>query len=447
MTRGRAATPSCPPSCPPAGSPGQPGAGPQASARARGPWPAVTLLYACGLYAAVQLGKFAALAPLFGVALGMSLPLVALAISLVEAGGATLGFLGGRLADRLGLAAVLRGGLVLLVAAGAAEAAAPTGGWLLAARLVEALGYLGVIVTAPVLIVRGTAPHGVRTQALALTLWSTFVPVGLALGAWASAAMAPAWGWRWAMAAWSVLGAGLVGLVWWQGPRPAADTRPPAAASRTPASAPDTAPDSAPASAPLGAAPMNTLPARRLPPVVALALAFGLFAAFEVGLLGLLPTLLVQQAGLAAADAGRWTALAALSAVGGSALAAWLLRRGVALTGPCLLSLGLPPLLLFGVFTAQPALPLALWLAVAINLIGGVFASLAFALLPRVAPDARTLVRGNGWIAQCGASGSLLGPPLMAQAVHHGGWSAAAGLGLVLSLAALPLVVRASRRT
>lgn len=386
------------------------------------PWPAVLLLYLCGLFAAVQLGKFSALAPLMAVALGLSLPAVAVAISLVEAGGATLGSVAGRLADRAGLHRALRAGLLALAVAGLGEATAPGAAALFAWRLLEAAGYLGVIVSAPVLIVRGTTAAGVRTQAMALTLWSTFVPVGIALGAWVSAALAQPLGWRMAVLAWAGTGGLLAAVVWWRGPQQSAP------APRARASDSGTVPVS-------GATPVG---------VWTLALGFGGFAIFEVGMLGLLPTLLVRQAGMAAEAAGRWTAIASVSAVAGSALAAWLLRRGVGLRWPCMVSLGVPPLLLFAVFTPTPVLPWALAAAVALNALGGIFASLAFALLPRVAPDARSLVRGNGWIAQCGASGSLLGPPLMAAAVQTGGWHAAALLGLGVSALALPLIWRAT---
>ena len=162
-----------------------------------------------------------------------------------------------------------------------------------------------------------------------------------------------------------------------------------------------------------------------------------------MGLLGLLPTWLVQQAGLSAAAAGQWTGLAALSAVAGSASAALLLRRGRALRGPAMLSLGLPALLLWGVFTPAPSAGLAITLVILINMLGGVFASLAFALLPGVAGSSGQMVRANGLLAQCGASGSLVGPPLMAVCVQAGGWPAAALLGSAVTLLALPLAWRA----
>jgi hypothetical protein len=98
------------------------------------------------------------------------------------------------------------------------------------------------------------------------------------------------------------------------------------------------------------------------------------------------------------------------------------------------------------VFTAAPQATVAITLVVALNMLGGVFASLAFALLPRLASEPGQMVRANGLLAQCGASGSLLGPPTMAACVQAGGWTAAAVLGLLASLVAIPLAWRASRR-
>ena len=72
------------------------------------------------------------------------------------------------------------------------------------------------------------------------------------------------------------------------------------------------------------------------------------------------------------------------------------------------------------------------------------WASLAFSLLPRLARGPGQMVRANGLLAQCGASGSLLGPPTMAACVQAGGWSAAALAGLGVSLVALPLAWRAA---
>lgn len=427
--------------------------------QAGSPWPRVALLFGTGLLAAAQLGKLSALAPLLVPALGLSLSTMAWAVSLLELGGALLGVVAATLAGRIGLERTLVGALAALGLAGLGMAAADGAAALLGWRLLEAAGYLGVTVTAPVLIVRCARPFGLRTQGLALTLWSNFVPLGLALGATGAGLGAVMLGWRGTLAAGGVLAALLGAAVAISlGRASAALPRTPVFnatpsgplpgtthASRPVASSAQAAAESS-AGAVHGAAtdPGGDPPADR-PAVAALVLAFGLFAMFEVGVLALLPTLLVEQAGLGAAAAGSWTGVASASAIAGSVWAALLLRRGAAARGPMLLSVAVPALLLPGVFRDSPSVLLAVSLATAVIGIGGVFASLAFARLPQLAGGAAGLVRANGWLAQCGASGSLLGPPAMAAAVQWGGWTAAGLLGVLVSALALPLVWRATR--
>lgn len=413
------------------------------------PWALVGVLYGIGLLAAAQLGKLSALAPLIAADLQLGLPTVAAAISLLELGGATLGAVAGVVAQRFGLQQALRWGLAALALGGLGSALAQGAVGLLAWRLLEALGYLGVIVSAPVLIAQHTGAVGARQQGLALALWSTFVPVGMALGAWGSAGLAGALGWRAAL-----LGGGvLVALAWlvlwfrlWRAAPPAVAAVPVVPARPITAADPALGLLAGTSPAAAGATALPWRPAGAGAAAWCLALAFGAFALFEVGLVALLPTLLVRDAGLSAAAAGQWAALVSVAAVLGSAAAALLLKRGHgrALRAVLLLALGLPALLLFGVFSPAPQAGLAIALALLISVLGGLFASLAFALLPVVAGSAGQMVRANGLLAQCGASGSLLGPPLMAACVQAGGWPAAAVLGLVVTAAALPLAWRAA---
>lgn len=380
------------------------------------------LLYAAGLVAAAQLGKLSALAPLLVADLGLGLTTMAWTISLLELGGALGGALAGVLAQRWGLVRGLRWGVATLALAGAGQALASGATGLIAWRLVEAGGYLAVIVTAPVLLARQAAPAGVRTQGLALTLWSTFVPVGLACGAAAAASVAQHSHWRWAPAAGGLVAA-LLALWLWRVPL---RDEPPAATSAVPEGARATG-----------------RPGRA---AWALALGFGLYALFAIGMLALLPLLLVQQAGLSPAAAGAWTGLASASGLAGSGLAALAVRRGLAARWPLLLGLAVPAVLLPWVFVPAPAVAWAIGLSVVIHVLGGLYASLAFAQLPRVAGSHAGLVQANGLVAQCGASGSLLGPPAMAACVQWGGWPAAALLGLAVSALALPLTWVATRQ-
>ncbi len=382
------------------------------SERAR--WAAIFGHYLLGVFSAAQLGKMSAVAPVVAADLRLSLTTVAGAISLLEAGGALLGAVAGVLALKIGLRRTLLGGLACLAVAGFGTAFAQGAAGLIGWRLLESLGHLGIIVTVPVMIATAAGPS-VR---VALALWSSFVPVGLALGAWGWGALGALVSWRLAMVVGGALAvAALAGCAW---ARPA-----------VPVSGGD-APRARQLPLPLAAGRIGWGP-------WCLALSFGCCTLYEVGLLALLPSFLVERAGASAALAAHWTAVASVAAVLGSLAAAVLARRHVAPLMPMAASTVLPGLMLFGVFVESPAvLPVAL-LATGLNAIAGVYFSLAFAWLPAVAGGPGGMVRANGLIAQFGAGGALAGPPLMAACVERWGWPAAAVAGAAFALLALPL--------
>lgn len=379
------------------------------SERAR--WAAIFGYYLVGVFSAAQLGKMSALAPVVAADLHLSLTTVAGAISLLEAGGALLGAVAGLMALRLGLRRTLLGGLACLAAAGFGTAFAQGAAGLIGWRLLESLGHLGVIVTVPVMIATVAGPS-VR---VALALWSSFVPVGLALGAWGWGGLGALMSWRAAMAVGGVLALLALAACAWARP-----------AQPGPAGG-----GSAPGDGRIGWGPW------------CLALSFGCCTLYEVGLLALLPSYLVQRAGASAGLAAHWTAVASVAAVLGSVVAAVLARRHVAPLAPMVVTTVLPGLMLFGVFVEAPAvLPVAL-VATVLNAIAGVYFSLAFAWLPAVAGGSAGMVRANGLIAQFGAGGALAGPPLMAACVERWGWPAAAWAGAAFALLAAPLAWRA----
>jgi len=376
----------------------------------------ILLYYLCGVFAAAQLGKLAALSPPIARELHLGLAAMAALTSLLEVCGAALGGMAGHRLPRLGLRRSLSAA-VLALAAGAAGAAFAQDVTMLAlARFVESLGYLAIVVAAPVLIAR--AAEG-RRQAAAMALWSTFVPVGMALGAWAYANAASWAGWRQAQAL-SVAG----GVLLWLALRAA-----PADVATADAH---------------GHAPPGPTGAR----LWALVAAFGAYAIAEVGLLALLPSLLTQG-GMPLGAAGSWTAAAALANVPASAIGAWLLRRhgapSRAIAGGMALSLGLSGALFMATLRDGGAAPVQAVLAIAINAASGVFPSLVFALLPLAAGTPGRLALASGRLTQFGASGALLGPPLMGAVVERWGWSAAGGLALALSALAIPLALFAWR--
>ncbi len=369
-------------------------------------WRRIAWLYALGVLAAAQLGKMSALAPLIANELAIGLTMAGVLISLLEIGGATLGFIAGLLVDRLGVARVLISGVGLIVAGNLGETVSPSVASLIAWRVCEGAGYLSIVIAAPLLIFR-TAPPQKRTVALAL--WSSFVPVGFALGAMGSGLIADLLSWRAATLAWALI-AGLMALI-----------------SSRMAFAPS----------PHGHARRLVLPGRR---IWALTLAFGCWASFAVGIIALLPSFLVDHAGTSPRLAGLIGGVSAFISVLGVALAAWLrhhrARTGVWMT----VAVVLPALILFGVFNDSAGIVQVTVLMLVLNTVSGLYSGLAFALLPVLARSDGEMAVANGLTLQLGATGSLLGPPLFAVCVERWGWSGAATAGAVLSVACLLLM-------
>lgn len=379
----------------------------------------IAVLYACGVLAAAQIGKFGALAPALQRDLGLGLSTAAALVALIEVGGALFAGRAARIALQLGLQRALLAAVLLLSAASVGQAWAAGVPALFAWRLAEAVGYVGVVVTAPVLIGALAGPQ--RAPPL-LALWSTFVPVGMALGSWGLGWIADSSGWRTAVLASGAVAAACAAALWvsqWR----VLDT------------GDDTGDDAARDGGrePLGRAPW------------CLAIAFGGFAALGVGVLALLPSVLVGQ-GLGVAAAARWTAWASLAAVPGSLLLASIVRWPAAhrpTSAASLLASGALMFVVFGAGTQAAVVGVAaLWL----NLALGVYGGLAFALLPRVAGDAARAARTYALLAQFGASGSLVGPPLLAFAAETAGWTAAAAVGCALAMASALFADIALRR-
>ncbi|GIL37965.1 CynX/NimT family MFS transporter [Roseiterribacter gracilis] len=373
-------------------------------------WIRIGLLYVVGVIAASQLGKMSALVPLIDRELTLGLTVAALLVSLLEIGGASLGVVAGMLLHRIGERRSVLLGLGCFVAAGIGAAFAHDVAMLLAWRVLEAAGYLAVVIAAPPLISRTAGP---ARRGVALALWSSFVPVGLALGAMLAGAAADLSSWRVASFGGGVIAAiALLALLLLLG---------------------DVHPDEA------------SMRARARPNARTwlLAAGFGAYTLFEVGLLALLPSFLVEQTGASPSLAGLGTGIASLATLGGALVAAWHNHRPRDATWMLTVSLLLPAALLFAVFRDHPDYLSVVIAAIVLNAVSGILPGLAFAMQPRVAGD--NMAIANGLFTQFGAGGSLLGPPVMAACVGAGGWIGAAICGAVFSAISLALLLRVGR--
>lgn len=380
-------------------------------------WSRFALVYCCGVLAATGLGKMAPVSPQLSADLHLSLDQMALVTSSTTAVAAIAGVPASHLIGRMPPRYALVGGCVLMAVTGFLGSRAGGFGPLMAVRLVESLGYVTVVVAAPVLITGMGAGHR-RTTALAV--WGTFLPVGLAVGSFGGGVLSAWAGWR----SWLALDAGLVLLAGLSalaalpaGPQPAA----------------------------AGPASEDAPGPRHLARPLLLATGLALVSGTIVAIVSLFPTYLHQIHGLSTAVAGTLTGAVSLIGVIGGFVSGWLLNRRVPARRVFLATLLMPAGAAVALLGVSP-MPVVMLGAMLTALANELVIAAIFATVPRLVVRAPDIGMANGLLAQVGSAGSLAGPPLAGFAVlAAGGWWAIVPTALVLC-AAGTLALRASVR-
>ncbi|GGS62952.1 MFS transporter [Planobispora rosea] len=379
----------------------------------RSPWPTITVVYLSGVVAAMSFGKFASVGPAVADQLSLSLSQLGWVISAVVGVGAVVGLPAGYLVRHFGTERSLVTGLVLVAAASGAGAVAGDFTWLLAARGVEGVGYLLITIACPALIVRLAVE---RDRGTALSIWATFVPMGIGASTLAGGAIGSALGWRGWIGVIAVLTLVMALVVWMRLPR---------------------GPERRAAAGPVPRPEALVWP-------VTLAVAFCLAALVTIPVIVLLPTLLIGQHGHSAPVAGAVTSVISLLSVLGGLAVGMLLRRGTRVGVLALAGLVTVPAawLMFG----GPESPAAAQGGAAvISIVNGYLGALVFAALPMVLERLDHADVGNGVVAQAGSLGSLLGPPLFGWVATSWGFPALVpviAVGIVAAVGVLLLVGR-----
>ena len=374
-------------------------------------WDAVAVALLAGVVAGMHVGKVPPVLPDLRGELGLGLVAAGWMASAIAAATALLGLAVGALADRTGPARPLAACMILLIVGGTLGAAAPGAGWLLAGRLVEAAGFVGIVVSAPRLIVLATAPG---TRAPALGVWGAYMPCGMAIAMLAAGPVLAVAGWRGLWVGGVVLSfLCLVAVVVVL--RPSRLTPP------------------APMVARLDGASARDL---LTPAPWLFGGAFLLYSLQWFAVMTWLPTFLGATLHLDRGTAAAMTALVVGVNAIGNLGAAWLLHRGARrwpLIATALTAMALCGGLLFSPFAADAA---RLPLAIAFSLVGGMLPAAALSGAPALLP--RRVGLANGIVVQFSGLGSLLGPPVMALAVGaagadrwDGAWLVMAGCGVL----------------
>lgn len=364
------------------------------------------VVFGAGLAAAATVGKLVPHVAWMVERFGVSLAASGFAISAVMLPGALLGPLFGVVADRFGARRSALAGLGVQAAASLALPHAESFAALAALRLAEGLGYGLLAVAATVLVVDVASA---RRRALGLAVWSSFAPLGFALGQWLAGAVSradplPLIGGVHAAA----LGAAALALAV-SVPRDAQRAH--------------------------GAARSSFFAALTHPPALRTALAFGCATGVLLGAVALAPLALAPASGLSVAATAQLTALAALPGILGRFAAGWLLGgstrpialfQAASLAGSILLAAGLAaPLPLAGALVCFAAFQIFI----------GALPGVMSAMLPVVASSPREIGTVSGLVNQAVTTGNLLAPPLVLAVYAAAGAGAATGV-LIAAVAA-----------
>ena len=269
-------------------------------------WDIVGLALAAGYIVGLQVGKVPPALPMLQEELALARVSAGLVASSFYGIGAVLGVLGGLLADRMGPARLVVAGGVVMALGSLSGGFADSGALLLATRLVEGFGFLALTVSAPKLIDAATRPD---VRNLALGVWGTYMPVGMALSMMLATLLLGTIGWRglWFLNAGIIL---LFVFAFGWGVSPRRWRMPPGAAATFD-----------------GASVRATLVR---PGPWLFGACFVLFSIQWLALMAWLPTFLIETQGRTLAGAALVSALVVFTTAIGAAAGAWFMHRRVA---------------------------------------------------------------------------------------------------------------------
>lgn len=357
----------------------------------QGSWPSIFLIYALGVLGATTISQ---VIPVIGELAGVfrAGPQVGWIISSPSALVAVGALLTGWIVDRVGDKPVLLAGSAIVVLGDIGAALASNFSVLLAMRIVEGVGYVGIGVAAITMMIRIT--QGPRRN-LALTLWSSFIPMSFALPFLVAGPLSQPGRWQWAFLGHAiVMGALLiVGLTQLPGRR--SEHVP----SRT----------------------AGLAAVLRSPGPYVLGFCFACAAFVQTGVVSTLPRLLSMRYGVSIAEASAVGTAGMLLNILGCLSVGPMLNRGVR---PFSVAVGGVCFTIAGGVTLGLALP-GFHAAAAISCVfffgAGVIVGL-WALLPSVAPSRQSLGATSGMVTQLTLWGVLFGPPVAFAAEAGGQW-------------------------
>ncbi|MDE2251830.1 MAG: MFS transporter [Gammaproteobacteria bacterium] len=385
-------------------------------AAAQGSWGQILLIYVIGVLGATCISQAVPVIGDIGRLFHASREQGGWVISAPSALVAIGALLTGWLVDRFGDRALLLLGSAVVIVGDVGVTLAGTLQSLLAARVVEGVGYVCIAVASVTMMTRIT--HGPRRNS-ALTLWSSFVPMSFAVPLVLAAQLAGTDHWRWAfsghalaLAVFTVLALAVL---------PVADRA--TAPSRT----------------------QGLAQVLRSPQPWLLGVAFASAAFLQTGVVSTLPHMLSGRFGVSLGAASSIGTLGMVVNTLGCLAVGPMLNRSIAPLRVA--TLGILLALVGGValYYPGPAFALAVAASSVFFLGSGIVVGL-WALMPRTAPAPTSIGATSGLVTQITLWGVLFGPPAAFAAQASGQWTRPATNVVVACILCLALLWVLARR-
>jgi DHA1 family inner membrane transport protein len=373
----------------------------------------VSLLMASGVVAAAQVGKAIISMPLIRAEMGLGLDLAGLIVAISATLGACLGIVAGVFVQCIGVRRSLIGGMTAIAIGNLVGGEAAGELSLLGARVVEGIGFLGVVLSIPSLLA-ASAERDKRD--FIMGLWSAYMPAGITL----------------------MLVLGLLATIGWRNLWLANACIAGIFAALLAISAP-AAPSGAQRG--YGRSFSDVATIIREPRCLVLAFAFFAYSCQIFSMTFALPLMLTSIHGMDIGQAGMLSAAVLIVATIGHVSSGFMLRAGVPIWANIAAAFTIFALSSLVVYAAH--LPLAvIVLSAALALgVGGSAPGAIYAAAPQVAPTADSVSSAIGMLQQASNLGQFAGPVILGLWVEHFGWSAAPAVVVPAALCGLAAAI------
>lgn len=356
-----------------------------------------------GVFAATQVGKAIICMPVIKEEMQLGLDVAALIVAVFATLGAIGGVGAGAIVARIGLDRSLVGGLSAIAAGNLFGSYASNAETLLVARVVEGIGFFGVVLSVPSLL--AGLLNGAKRD-FVMAIWSAYLPAGIMLMLFIGPAL-PAIGWR---NLWLANGVFAIALaVFWYVSIEAVSTT-----------------DTASKNKRVGVSVTHIVDVLGKARCLAAAFAFFAFSCQMFSMSFALPHLLTSTYAISIGNAGLLSGLVLAVSATGHIASGYLLRAGLRIWVSVAIALLTSAALSIFIYSEALSASLVILLAAILLGVGGLAPGALYASAPRIAPAADNIPTTIGLLQQASNIGQFSGPMMVGALVAHFGWPFAA---------------------